>query len=498
MDDVVPGTADRTGPAGAVQEGRRGAHRFAGASAAGLAALVAGGLVVAGLLWALAGYVDAFDRSVQDVVNGWVAPRPAVVAALEVVTAAGATWTAVIVLSTLAVALLVRRRPGLALFVLVTGLGGLVLGPVLKELVGRLRPTAATPVATASGWSFPSGHTLCVTLWVGVVVLVLLPAVPARAHRAVLGVGAAVVVLVGLSRVGLGVHYLSDVLAGWLLGAAWLAVTVTAFRAWRRSEGRPDTPLVDGLAPEAAADLAPAPDHDRAPHHVVARGAQLLVVAVLLLGVIVGAGWLVTRVEAGSVVEDADVAAVRWFAAHRSGALDALSLPVGEMGNTQVVIGVGVVAAVLGFAVVRRALPAVVLTVALVGQLLLFLAATSLIDRERPPVPHLDAELPPTSSFPSGHTGAAIALYGAVALLVFGATRAWWRWLVVAAAVTVVVLVATSRLYRGAHHPTDLVGSVLLALPWLLATVHVLGARRLRLSRPTPTASPQPARPAAP
>ncbi len=57
-----------------------------------------------------------------------------------------------------------------------------------------------------------------------------------------------------------------------------------------------------------------------------------------------------------------------------------------------------------------------------------------------------------------------------------GATRAWWRWLVVAAAVTAVVLVAVARLYRGAHHPSDVLGSVLLGLPWLLATAYLLGA----------------------
>ena len=116
-----------------------------------------------------------------------------------------------------------------------------------------------------------------------------------------------------------------------------------------------------------------------------------------------------------------------------------------------------------------------------------------------PPVVHLDAALPPTSSFPSGHTAAAICLYGAVAALVLrhrspetgeGPTRvpvglrapisalrprAWWRWVVFAAAVVVVVAVAFARLYRGAHHPTDVLASALFAVPWLLLVLRLVG-----------------------
>src|SRR5207244_13111109 len=107
------------------------------------------------------------------------------------------------------------------------------------------------------------------------------------------------------------------------------------------------------------------------------------------------------------------------------------------------------------------------------GELSLFLATSAIVGRPRPDVPHLEGQLP-TSSFPSGHVAATICLYGAIAVLVWPRTRSWWRWLVVAAAVVMPVWVALSRMYLGMHHPTDIVGGVLLALGWLTATVYIV------------------------
>ena len=59
-------------------------------------------------------------------------------------------------------------------------------------------------------------------------------------------------------------------------------------------------------------------------------------------------------------------------------------------------------------------------------------------------------------------------------MIVCRATRAWWRYLVVAAAVVLVLAVAASRIYRGAHFPTDALGAVVLAVPWLLLCARVL------------------------
>jgi undecaprenyl-diphosphatase len=92
---------------------------------------------------------------------------------------------------------------------------------------------------------------------------------------------------------------------------------------------------------------------------------------------------------------------------------------------------------------------------AIVGELLVFLVVTAVVNRARPVVPHLD-QAPPTSSFPSGHTGAAVAFYGCLAVIVLRQMHPRWLSRVVASLLLVIpVIVGASRLYRGMHHPTD-------------------------------------------
>jgi membrane-associated phospholipid phosphatase len=130
--------------------------------------------------------------------------------------------------------------------------GGL-LGVVLKLLVGRDRPDLLDPVARAAGYAFPSGHALNSALGAAVFLLVLLPLTRDRPRsRAVMWVAAVVVALMtGISRVALGVHWTSDVVAGWLLGVAVVAVTAAAFLARQRRRGAADM-VVEGLEPEVA------------------------------------------------------------------------------------------------------------------------------------------------------------------------------------------------------------------------------------------------------
>jgi undecaprenyl-diphosphatase len=201
---------------------------------------------------------------------------------------------------------------------------------------------------------------------------------------------------------------------------------------------------------------------------VLVRGAVLLGGAALILAVMLGLGWLVTHVEPST---GPDLAIAVWFAQHRTPALDVASTVATDLCSTTSVFVLGFLAAAGSAALLRRWWPAVLLAIALVGELWLFLATAMIVKRPRPPVAHVDAALPPTSSFPSGHTGAAIALFGGIAAIVLCTVRAWWRWLVLAVAAVVVVAVAAARMYRGAHYLTDALGAVVLTVPWLLVTL---------------------------
>jgi membrane-associated phospholipid phosphatase len=94
------------------------------------------------------------------------------------------------------------------------------------------------------------------------------------------------------------------------------------------------------------------------------------------------------------------------------------------------------------------------------AQALVFLFTTLVIDRERPAVHRMD-DSPPTSSFPSGHTSAAVALYVGLAFLLFTMLNRTWAKRLAWLLVLVPVGVALARLYRGMHHPSDVLASFL-------------------------------------
>lgn len=153
-----------------------------------------------------------------------------------------------------AVVLLVRRHHRLGAWILVTGWGAALLGWGLKELVSRARPDLVDAVATAPGRSFPSGHALTSTVGCAVLLLLVMPLLRGRWRAVAAGVAVLVPLAVGFARVGLGVHYLSDVVAGELLGLAWVATTAAIFRAWRRDVGLPAAPRTEA-EPELADEL---------------------------------------------------------------------------------------------------------------------------------------------------------------------------------------------------------------------------------------------------
>jgi membrane-associated phospholipid phosphatase len=175
-----------------------------------------------------------------------------------------------------------------------------------------------------------------------------------------------------------------------------------------------------------------------------------------LLVVLVGVGLLITKVLQHSALSRED-GVDRTLAAHRSPPWTAVSGFFSLVGSTGVIIGVMVVVAVVFRLVFVRWRESVFLVLAVTAQAVLFFVTTLVISRQRPAVPHLDSS-PPTSSFPSGHTGASTALYVGIAVVVAWHARRHPALRVLAGLLVLVPLcVALSRLYRGMHHPSDVV-----------------------------------------
>lgn len=149
------------------------------------------------------------------------------------------------------VAWLVSRRAWrLAAWAGVTAVAGGLIGLLAKSAVERARPHLPDPVAHAPGFSFPSGHAMTATTTCAVLLLVLLPLIP-RAWRVLpWAVALVTVVGVGYTRVALGVHWVSDVVGGWLLGLGVVTATALVFEAWRSDTGRRRSALAEGLEPE--------------------------------------------------------------------------------------------------------------------------------------------------------------------------------------------------------------------------------------------------------
>jgi undecaprenyl-diphosphatase len=196
------------------------------------------------------------DDGARDELHRYALHHHGLVTAAKTLSTIGSAPVYIAVFAAVAGWLVWRRLPRLALFVVVTLVGSSVLNALVKLAVDRSRPVLPDPVAHANGMSFPSGHAQSATVAAAVLLLVFLPALRGAWRPFAVAVAVAYVAAVGFARVALGVHYVSDVLAGYVLGAAWVAAMTAAFSAWRRERGRPGVDLERGLEPEHAAELS--------------------------------------------------------------------------------------------------------------------------------------------------------------------------------------------------------------------------------------------------
>lgn len=135
---------------------------------------------------------------------------------------------------------LIKRLRGRALWAFVTMMTGWAIGGVSKLLVHRVRPLVDNPLSHSPGYSFPSGHALNIAVAGSAMILLVWPQLGRTGRWVAVTVAVVSGLAVGLDRIFLGVHFPTDVVAGWLLG---LGVTVAS---WMGFTGMTDAPSSRG------------------------------------------------------------------------------------------------------------------------------------------------------------------------------------------------------------------------------------------------------------
>jgi undecaprenyl-diphosphatase len=213
--------------------------------------------------------------------------------------------------------------------------------------------------------------------------------------------------------------------------------------------------------------------------HPSLRAFSAAVVAgyVVVAALMIGLGFLITDLLESGPIGRGDTDATSWLADHRTAGLDGLTKLASLSADTIGAISIALVVAVV-LAIGRRWQAIAALVVGLVLELLVFLTANYVVGRPRPDVPQLGSE-PSTSSFPSGHTAATMVIYLLVAVVVTASTaRLIWRALAWTAVVLMPAAVGFARVYRGMHHPTDVLAGALMGVAVLaVALVAVRAAK---------------------
>ena len=233
-------------------------------------------------------------------------------------------------------------------------------------------------------------------------------------------------------------------------------------------------PAAGGRAEQAAERLDVGP---------IATGAIVASIGyVVLTAFTIGAGLVLTKLVLDGRLGAWDADVTQWFEARRAATWDDWSRAGSTIADTLSVVAVAAVI-VLVLACTKCWREISFLVIALLLEVTVFVSTTFLVDRERPPVVKLD-QAPPTSSFPSGHTAAALVLYVGLALII--ANRVQNRFVRVAVCVVASLMplfVALSRMYRGMHFPSDVAAGAALGVACLavaLFTVRVAVAASQR------------------
>lgn len=226
--------------------------------------LVAGAFVALGGLYAFVEFADHVSsgatQTFDDAVLRWIAQRRTSVLdhiMLEITFLGTGSVVLVLVLVSGMFLWLTQHRYS-ALLLLISTAGGIVLNNLLKAGFGRPRPQIVEWGTTAVSASFPSGHAMSAAVVYGTVAYLAARLQRRRVHRTItLFLAGVLIVLISVSRLYLGVHYPSDVLAGVIIGLAWAAFCMATLEAIQLYARR--------RAPKVLEHEKPAPPHDAEP-----------------------------------------------------------------------------------------------------------------------------------------------------------------------------------------------------------------------------------------
>ncbi|KAB2333180.1 phosphatase PAP2 family protein [Cytobacillus depressus] len=169
-----------------------------------------------------------FDQMIIDQVLLWVNPNLTLM--MKFFTFLGSTKALIVLLLIVAGLMIWNKKRWEAIFLLIGTAGGAIFNEILKEIFHRERPTLHRLIEV-KGYSFPSGHSMVSFIFYGMVCMFFIMFLESRAIKAVVFlITVFVIFMIGLSRIYLGVHYPSDVLAGFAAGGAWLIICLMGLR----------------------------------------------------------------------------------------------------------------------------------------------------------------------------------------------------------------------------------------------------------------------------
>jgi membrane-associated phospholipid phosphatase len=202
------------------------------------------------------GPLTVTDTEVAEGLHRVVTDSPVLVVVAKVVSFLGVPAWFYVIVGGAAIYFWRRGRNRLSIYLVVTNLVGGALDTIVKLAVDRPRPELDEPIVNAFGKSFPSGHVMASTVGYGTLLLAFMPLIPRRWRLPTVIAYFIWIFAMALSRLSLGVHFVSDVLGGFILGLAWLVAGTAAFSSWRKEEGREPVKVLEGTDPQSDRSVA--------------------------------------------------------------------------------------------------------------------------------------------------------------------------------------------------------------------------------------------------